>query len=188
MIRYFKMQFIFLMAMTAFSLVLIKGVALAETAAEIDQGVDQALKKLYASSPAAMELSKVTKGILVFPEVVKGGVIIGGQYGVGALRQGGKTVGYYNTVAASWGLQAGVQKFGYALFFIDGDALGYLQKSAGWEIGIGPNVVVVDEGLARSLSTTTAKEGIYAFFFDPKGLMAGLGLQGAKISQITPDK
>jgi lipid-binding SYLF domain-containing protein len=164
------------------------GTAIGATAAEIERDVDSALKKLYASTPAAKELSKVAKGILVFPDIIKGGLIVGGQYGVGALREGGKTVGYYNTVAASYGLQAGVQKFGFALFFMTDSAIEYIEKSSGWEIGVGPSIVIVDEGLARSLTTTTAKENIYAFFFDQKGLMAGLGLQGSKISKITPDK
>ena len=162
--------------------------AIAETAAEIDRDVDSALLKLYAKTPAAKELSKVAKGILVFPDVVKAGLIVGAQYGKGALRVGGTTVGYYNTVAGSYGLQAGAQKFGYALFFLTKSALDYLSKSAGWEIGVGPSVVVVDAGLARSLTTTTAKSEIYAFFFDQKGLMAGLGLQGSKITKITLGK
>jgi lipid-binding SYLF domain-containing protein len=163
-------------------------IASAETAAEIDRDVDSAIEKLFASSPAAKELSKVSKGILVFPDVIKAGLIIGGQYGKGALRVGGKTVGYYSTAAASYGLQAGAQSFGYAMFFMTEGALEYLKKSSGWEVGVGPSIVVVDEGLARSLSTTTAKEDIYVFFFSQKGLMAGLGIQGSKITQINPDK
>ena len=162
--------------------------AAGETAAEIDRDVDVAIDKLYASSDAAKELSKVAKGILVFPNVIKGGLIVGGQYGVGALRVGGKTAGYYNTAAASYGLQAGAQSFGYAMFFMTDDALEYLKKSSGWEIGVGPSVVVVDDGLARSLTSTTAKDDIYAFFFSQKGLMAGLGIQGSKITEIHPDK
>ena len=156
----------------------------AATAAEVDSDVDSALQKLYDRTPAAKELSKVAKGILVFPGIVKGGLIIGGQYGEGALRKEGKTAGYYNTVAASYGLQAGVQKFGYALFFITGNALDYLKKSEGWEIGTGPSLVIVDEGVAGSLTTTTAKSDIYAFFFDQKGLMAGIGIQGSKITKV----
>ncbi len=162
-------------------------VASAETGAEIDRDVDSAIEKLFAASPAAKELSKVSKGILVFPNVIKGGLIIGGQYGKGALRVGGKTVGYYSTAAASYGLQAGAQSFGYAMFFMTDGALEYLNKSSGWEIGVGPSIVVVDEGVARSLTTTTAKEDIYVFFFSQKGLMAGLGIQGSKITQIQPD-
>lgn len=159
----------------------------ADTAAEIDQEVQLALEKLYAGSPSALEFSKVSKGTLVFPDVVKAGLIIGGQYGEGALLVNGVTIGYYNTVAASYGLQAGAQSFGYAMFLMTDEALNYLQKSEGWEIGVGPTVVVVDKGAAGSMTTSTAKEDIYAFFFDQKGLMAGLGLQGSKITPITPD-
>ncbi|NIO16221.1 MAG: twin-arginine translocation pathway signal protein [Deltaproteobacteria bacterium] len=162
--------------------------AIADTEAEIDRDVDAALLELYESSPTAKEFSGVARGILVFPDVVKAGLIVGAQYGTGALRVDGKSVGYYRTVAASYGLQVGAQKFGYALFFMTQSAVDYLENSKGWEIGVGPSVVVVDEGFARSLTTTTAKEEIYAFFFDQKGLMAGMGLQGSKISRITPDK
>ena len=160
----------------------------AASSAEIDKKVEIALETLYRGSPAARELSTVAKGILVFPDIIKGGLIVGGQYGEGALLIQGKNAGYYNTVAASYGLQAGVQSFGYALFLMTDEALQYLQKSSGWEIGVGPSVVVVDKGLARNLSTTTAKEDIYAFAFGQKGLMAGLGLQGSKITRINPDK
>ena len=160
----------------------------ADKAAEIDRDVDNAIQKLYASTPAAEELSKVAKGILVFPNIIKGGLIIGGQYGKGALRTGGKTDGYYSTAAASYGLQIGAQSFGYAMFFMTESALEYLKKSSGWEIGVGPSIVVVDAGVARSLTTTTAKEDIYVFFFSQKGLMAGIGIQGSKITQIHPDK
>jgi len=154
----------------------------ADTAAEIDREVDVAIEKLFSHQPAAKALAAEAKGILVFPGIVKGGLIIGGQYGEGALRVKGKTAGYYNSVAASYGLQAGIQKFGYALFFMTDSALQYIDKSDGWEIGVGPSIVVVDEGIAKSLTTTTAKSDIYAFFFDQKGLMAGLGLQGTKIT------
>lgn len=160
----------------------------AATATEIDRDVDGALQTLYRTTPAAKELAAVAKGILVFPSIIKGGFIVGGQYGEGALRMDGKTIGYFNTVAASYGLQAGAQSFGYALFFIDNESLQYLQQSEGWEVGVGPSVVVVDKGAAASLTTSTVKSGIYAFIFQQKGLMAGIGLQGSKISKITPGK
>jgi lipid-binding SYLF domain-containing protein len=163
-------------------------IASAESASEIDQDVDGALKKLYAASPSAVELAPVANGILMFPDVIKGGLIVGGQYGKGALLEGGQTVGYYNTAAASCGLQAGAQEFGYAMYFMTNKALDYLKNSNGWEIGVGPSVVVVDESMARALTTTTAKEDIYVFFFAQKGLMAGLGVQGSKITQIHLDK
>jgi len=160
----------------------------AATAGEIDKEVDLALEKLYASTPAAKELATVCKGVLVFPDVVKAGLIVGGQYGNGALRVEGKTVGYYNTVAASYGLQVGAQSFGYAMFLMNDSALDYLKKSDGWEVGVGPTVVVMDEGLAKTLTTSTAKDDIYAFIFGQKGLMAGIGIQGSKITQINLDK
>ena len=162
--------------------------SLAATAAEIDRDVDSALQTLYRTTPTARQLAKVAKGVLVFPSVVKGGLIIGGQYGEGALRARGVTIGYYKTVAASYGLQAGAQTFGYALFFLDDASLRYLKDSNGWEIGVGPSIVIMDEGAARSLSTTTAQSGIYAFFFSQKGLMAGLGIQGSRISPIHPER
>ena len=161
--------------------------AYAASAGEIDKGVDLALEKLYAASPTAKELSTIAKGILVFPDVIKAGLLVGGQYGQGALRVNGKTTGYYNTVSASYGLQAGAQSFGYAMFLMTEEAVAYLDKSGGWEVGVGPTLVVVDEGVARNLSTSTAKDDIYAFIFGQKGLMAGIGLQGSKISRITPD-
>jgi lipid-binding SYLF domain-containing protein len=158
----------------------------AASAAELDQSAKAALRSLYASNPAAQAVGKKAKAILVFPSIVKGGFLVGAQHGDGALLVNGKTVGYYNTVAASYGFQAGVQKFSYAMFFMNDASKNYLRKSGGWEVGSAPSLVVVDTGMARSLSTTTLKKGIYVFFFDQKGLMGGLGLQGTKITQYTP--
>ncbi len=157
----------------------------AASKAEINRDASTALQKLYDGTPLAKMLAEKAKGILVFPAIVKGGLIIGGQYGDGALRVNGSTTGYYRSIALSYGLQAGVQSFGYALFFMNDKALNYLKKSKGWEIGVGPSIVIVDKGAAKSLTTTTAKDDIYAFFFDQKGLMAGLGLQGTKVTKIS---
>jgi lipid-binding SYLF domain-containing protein len=162
--------------------------ACAASAAKINRGVTAALKKLYHGNESARLIGEKAKAVLVFPSVGQAGFIIGGEYGNGALRKGGKTVGYYNTIAASYGLQAGVQKFGFALFFMTDTALQYLDKSEGWEIGTGPNIVVVDTGLAKSLTTTTLRDDVYAFIFDQKGLMAGIAIQGSKITKITPNK
>ena len=159
--------------------------AMAASAAELNPEAAAALKQLYDSEPAAKALGAKARAILVFPSIIKAGFIVGGQYGEGALRKGDRTVAYYNTVAASYGLQAGAQSFGYALFFMNDSALKYLDKSGGWEIGTGPSIVVVDQGKAGALTTTTAQSDIYAFFFDQQGLMAGLGLQGSKISRIS---
>jgi lipid-binding SYLF domain-containing protein len=164
------------------------GASQAASAREINQGATVALESLYATSPGARTLASKARAILVFPEIVKGGFIVAGQYGDGALRKGGKTAGYYRSIAASYGLQAGVEAFGYALFFLDQESLSYLAKSEGWELGVGPSIVIVDEGLAKNLSTTTLEKGIYAFIFDQKGLMAGIGLEGTKITRIHPGR
>ncbi len=163
------------------------GNAKAASKAEIDSEVDAAMQQLFESSPVARMLAQEAKAILVFPSIVKLGFIVGVQGGNGALRRAGVSTAYYNTASASYGLQAGIQKFGYALIFMSDSAVNYLDRSGGWEIGVGPSIVVVDAGVARALTTTTARKEIYAFFFSQKGLMAGLGLQGTKITRIYPD-
>jgi lipid-binding SYLF domain-containing protein len=107
--------------------------------------------------------------------------------GVSAAEVDGKTAGYYTSVAGSFGLQIGVQSFSYALFFMSDETLKYLDNSSGWEIGIGPSIVVVDSGAAGKFSTTTAKDEIYAFIYGQEGLMAGMGIEGSKITEFTPD-
>ena len=87
-------------------------------------------------------------------------------------------------MAASYGLQAGIQSFGYALFLMTDSAVGYLDTSGGWELGTGPSIVILDVGMAKALTTTTIQNDVYAVFFDQRGLMAGLGLQGSKISRM----
>lgn len=168
------------------ALVVIPREAVSATRAEINRDVNTALDTLYRTSPAARKISKISKGVLVFPSIIKGSFVLGGEYGEGAMRVNGKTVGYYNTVAASYGLEAGAQSFGYALFFLDQKSLDYLKKTDGWELGTTPNFVVMDEGMARNLTTTTAHSGIYAFVFNQKGLMAGISIEGSKITPIHP--
>jgi len=164
------------------------GGELANSAADITRDSNAALQNLYASNPEARQLAKRAKGILVFPNIVKAGFVVGAQYGSGgALFKKGRTAGYYNIVAGSYGLQAGVQSFSYAMFFMDNDSLNYLDSRGGLEVGVGPSIVVVDEGMAKSLTTTTAQSGVYAYIFGQQGLMAGLGLQGSKITRIHPD-
>ncbi|HUB68240.1 MAG TPA: lipid-binding SYLF domain-containing protein [Candidatus Methylacidiphilales bacterium] len=160
----------------------------AASAYELDRDGRIALQKLYAKNPKAIEVAYQSAAVLVFPTVVKGGFIFGAQGGDGVLISNGNTLGYYNTSAVSYGLQAGVQKYGYALFFMNHRAMDYLRRSNGWEVGVGPSFVVVDAGVARTLTTTTMKKDIYAFIFNQKGLMAGLGLQGAKITPYTPSE
>jgi lipid-binding SYLF domain-containing protein len=148
----------------------------------------QALAALYGTNPKTRELSRKAKGVLVFPKIVKAGLMIGGQTGDGALLMDGRAEAFYNLSAASFGLQVGAQRFSYALFFMNNEALTYLDKSDGWSIGSGPSLVVADKGLARSLTSTTLTHDVYAFPFGQKGIMAGIGLEGSKVTRITPDR
>src|SRR5262245_14492290 len=125
-----------------------------------------------------------SKAVLIFPRIYKAGFMFGAQYGEGAMRKKGKTVGYYNSAAASYGLQAGAQSFGYVLFFLTDSAVKYLEESGGFELGLGPSIVVLDSGTAKSFSTSTAQKDIACMFFDQKGLMGGLGIQGSKLSKM----
>jgi lipid-binding SYLF domain-containing protein len=155
-------------------------------AASIDRDARAALERLYATTPAARSMGAKAVAVLVFPSVTKAGLMVGGQYGEGALIRGGKTVAYYSTAGVSYGLQAGAQTFGYAMIFMNAGALKSLESNQGLEVGVGPSVVVVDEGMAKSTTTKTLDKDIYAFIFSQKGLMAGLGLQGNKITRISP--
>lgn len=155
-------------------------------AAQLASESQAALQRLIASVPLAKTLMPSAHAILVFPEVTKAGLGIGGQYGEGALFKKGTAVAYYKTTGASFGLQAGGQQYGYAMFFMNDKALAQLDSAKGFEVGVGPSVVMVDEGMAKTTTSTTMKDDIYAFVFGQKGLMAGLGLQGNKIAKITP--
>jgi lipid-binding SYLF domain-containing protein len=161
--------------------------ALAANAAQIDRNATQALNALYKNQPGAKELADKAVAVLVFPSIVKGGFIIAGQFGDGALRKNGKSVGYYRSLAASYGFQAGAQAFGYVLFFMDDASVRYLDNSDGWEVGTGPSLVVLDTGFGKNFSTTTLQKGVFAFIFDQKGLMGGVGIQGSKITRIHPN-
>ena len=155
-------------------------------AAKLTSESQAALRRLTASVPLAKQLTKTAEAILVFPQVTKAGLGIGGQYGEGVLLKKGAAAAYYKTTGASFGLQAGGQKYGYAMFFMNPKALEQLDKSNGFEVGVGPSIVVVDEGMGKSTTTKTLKDDVYAFIFGQKGLMAGLGVQGNKITRITP--
>ena len=166
--------------------VLNSAAALAASASQIDRDARAALEDLYRKTPGAKALADKAVAVLVFSNIVKGGFIIAGQFGDGALRKGGKTAAYYRSLAVSYGYQAGVQAYGYALFFMDDASLQYLDNSGGFELGVGPSLVVLDDGFGKNMSTTTLQKGVYAFIFDQKGLMGGMGIQGTKITRIYP--
>jgi len=164
-----------------------KKVGIGEATTELDKDAAIALDNLLKNSEAAATLSKTAKAILVFPNILKAGLGIGGHHGNGALRKEGKTIAYYKTVAGSYGLQIGAQSFGYAMFFMDDNGLNHLlNDNEGWEVGVGPSVVFVDQGMAKTMNNTTLTESVYVFTFDQRGLMAGAGIQGSKITKITP--
>lgn len=172
-------------AVTAFS-VATSDVADAASASSLTRNSNAALQNLFEQRPDMRTLANRAKAILIFPNIVKAGFIIGGQSGDGVLFQGGVPTKYYNISAASFGLQAGVQSFSYALFFMKDSAVTYLASSQGWSIGSGPSVVVLNKGAAASVTSTTLSQDVYAVPFGQKGLMAGLGLEGAKITRINP--
>ena len=155
-------------------------------AAELTAESQQALAALTAKVPLAKSLAGKATAVLVFPSVKKAGLGIGGQYGEGSLLKGAKAAAFYKTTGASIGLQAGGQQYGYAMFFMNAGAVAQLDVAKGFEVGVGPSIVMVDEGMGKSTTTTTIDKDIYAFIFSQKGLMAGLGIQGNKISKITP--
>jgi lipid-binding SYLF domain-containing protein len=173
-----------LVAATALALGAASQQAVAATAEDLNSDAAQALQTLYKNNPVAMDLSKKAKAILIFPKIIKAGLVFGGSYGEGVLNRDGKNAGYYNSVSASWGWQAGAESYGYVVFLMSNKAVKYLDKSMGWEIGVGPSVVVVNEGIAKNLSSSTLKDDAYAFIFDQQGLMASLSIEGTKISHI----
>lgn len=162
--------------------------ASAKPASQLREESARALEKLYETKPGARELGEKALAILVFPEVLKAGFMVGVQRGDGVLFKDGEVAGYYNTTSASYGFQAGATKFSYALFFMDEKSLQSLDKADGFELGAAPSLVVADEGFTSDLSTKTLQNGIYAFFFGQKGLMAGISVQGTKITKFTPSK
>jgi lipid-binding SYLF domain-containing protein len=159
----------------------------ADDKAEINRDSQAALSMLYASVPATKQLAAKATAILVFPKITKAGLGIGGQAGEGALIKSGTPVAYYKTGGGSFGLQAGVQTYGYAMFLMNDKAVQQLDAADGFEVGVGPSVVILDEGKAKQMTSTTMKDDIYAFVFGQKGLMAGIGIQGNKITKINPD-
>ncbi|WP_299198505.1 twin-arginine translocation pathway signal protein [uncultured Amphritea sp.] len=156
----------------------------AASAEDLDKESQQALKTLYETQPFTKTLLQNAKAVLVFPHIVKTGLVFGGSYGEGELIQGSLIVDYYNSVSGSSDLQPGTQPYGYAVFFMTDSALNYLKESKGWEIGVGPTLVVVDDGMVKNLSTSSLRDDAYAFIFSQQGLMAGVSIDGTKISRI----
>lgn len=184
MTKQFSMGSIFLSLLITVAALFGPRLALADEMTLLEQDSRAALTSLYSGSPSAQALGEQAKAILVFPNVTKAGFIVGGQGGDGVLLVKGKLAGHYNTAAVSVGLQAGMQSFGYALFFMSDKVLADFRKSKNFQVGVGPSVVVVDAGMGKDLTTLTGKADVYAMIFDQKGLMAGVGIQGSKITKL----
>ena len=157
---------------------------LAATASDLDRDSAQALQVLIKNNTLAKSLATQAKAVLVFPKVVKAGLVFGGSYGEGVLMQGGKVTEYFNSVSASWGWQAGAESYAYVVFLMNDKAVEYLDKTKGWEFGVGPAMVLVNDGVAKNLSTSTLREDAYAFISDQQGLMVSISIEGTKISRI----
>lgn len=158
--------------------------AFAASADDLKRDAAHALQTLYKTHPGAQRISKDAKAVLVFPKIIKAGLVFGGSYGEGVLTRGSQFDGFFNSVAASWGWQAGAESYGYVVFLMNDKALKHLDESKGWELGVGPTVVVMSEGVAKNVSTLTLKDDAYAFIFDQQGLMASLSIEGTKITRI----
>lgn len=158
--------------------------AQAASAEDLNRDSAQALRHLTETNRTANDVARNARAVLIFPNIVKAGLVFGGAYGEGTMMKGRRVVDYYNSVSGSWGLQAGAQSYGYVVFLMNDKAIDYVEKTDGWEIGVGPTVVIVDEGVAKNLSTSTLKDDAYAFIFNQQGLMAGVSIEGTKISRI----
>ncbi len=158
--------------------------ALAKSAEEIDAESSQALDTLYIESSAAKELGAKALGILVFPSITKGGLIVGGEYGEGALRVDGKTQGYYSSASGSIGLQIGISSRSLVIMFMTDEALKEFTSADGWEAGVNADVTLVDIGATGSLDTTTAQSPVIGFNFGEEGLMAGVSVEGTKVTKM----
>ncbi|MGA0845053.1 MAG: YSC84-related protein [Luteolibacter sp.] len=158
------------------------------SASKLEADSRTALNQLYQNHPKARQLASQAKAVLVFPRVSKAGFFAAAQVGNGTLFIEDKPSRFYQTAGISYGFQAGAQQFGYALFAMDDTALKQLDAAAGWEFGGAPSVVILDKGISGTLSTTSMRSGTYVVFFNQKGLMGGMGLQGTKITRIQPGK
>ena len=174
----------FLMSLVIVALAGLPTLVQAGTPEDLKVDAKQALALLVKANPIASVVSKKAKATLIFPNIVKAGLIFGGAYGEGVVMKGTQFDGYLNSVSVTFGWQAGAQSYGYVVFLMTDKAIQYIRDTQGLEIGVGPTVVVVDEGGARNLSSSTLKDDAYAFIFDQQGLMASLSIEGTKITRI----
>jgi lipid-binding SYLF domain-containing protein len=179
-----KVYFVATLLFLVVSLTIGTEIAQAKSAKEIDVAVDVALDEFAQQIKGGKEFLASAKGVLVFPSVIKAGIGIGGEYGEGALRIGGKTVNYYSTAAASIGFQLGAQSKRVLLVFMQDDALKNFQESQGWEAGVDGSVALIKLGAGGTIDTSNIKDPIIGFVFSNKGLMYNLTLEGSKYTKL----
>ncbi|VWC87528.1 putative lipoprotein [Burkholderia lata] len=150
----------------------------------IDASVNATLSRLYSTVPGSRELVAKSRGVLVFPNVLQAGFIVGGQSGNGALRVGGSTVGYYNTSSLSVGLQAGAQSKAIVFLFMTQDALDSFRKSEGWAAGADASVAVVKVGANGAVDSNTATAPVEVLVLTNAGLMGDLSVNGTKVTKL----
>jgi lipid-binding SYLF domain-containing protein len=166
---------------------LLATVSYAKTKGEINASVNAAITKFKNKVKGANEYLKIAKGVLVMPNVTKAGFIVGGQYGQGALKVGGKTVGYYSLAAGSIGWQIGAEKYDMIIIFTTAEALKKFRTSKGWEAGADAEVTMIDAGVNAPVGTLVSQHPVLGFVTDQRGLMAGVSVKGAKFTKIHPD-
>ena len=177
-------RILFVLFLTLIFGILSSFAAYAATPKEIDASVNASLERFNKDVKGGPEFLKAAKGVLVIPNVIQGGFVVGGEYGEGALRIGGRTVAYYNMVSGSLGYQIGAQKKDVMLVFMDRAALKKFRRSEGWQAGVVGTVTLITLGAEGSIDTTKIKEPIVGFVFDQKGLMAGASIKGAKFTKL----
>jgi lipid-binding SYLF domain-containing protein len=169
----------------AFALLGGSGPGKAGSAGEINDEVNATLDRLYRHIPGTHEIGARAFGILVFPTILKAGMGIGGEYGEGALRVGGRTAGYYNSIAASIGFQLGAQVRSVIIMFMTPDALAGFRHVDGWKVGVDGSVAIITVGAGGSIDSEKVTSPVIGFILDPQGLMYNLTLEGSKISRIS---
>jgi lipid-binding SYLF domain-containing protein len=163
-----------------------QGIAEAASAAQINAGVNETLGLFYRQVPGSRELVSRAVGVLVFPTVIKAGMGFGGEYGEGAMRVGGKTTGFYNTISASLGFQLGAEARSVIIMFMTPEALSNFHRVDGFKIGVDGSVAIITIGAGGSIDTDKITSPVVGFILDPKGLMYNLTLEGSKITRIHP--
>jgi len=175
----------FLLA-TSFALCAVLGSAAsqAQTKASLDAAVSETVKQFNLLDPRHAELENKAAGVLIFPQVTKGGIALASEYGEGALQIGGATVAYYSVASASVGLTAGMATHSEIIVFMTAEALQRFRKSKGWSVGADTRIAVISRGLDNDYDSYAMQKPVVAFMFGEKGLIADLSLQGSKINKI----